>query len=255
MKVLIRQQSGLGDIIYLQKVIYKLNEKYHPEQIIWPLDELYMYAKTYLDTPSNVLFVCDKDEFEHKDIYLSDAKEVTTTDNLIYIPFQFSHEIKYNNNFKYIMRSKYEFVNLDGADWYDFVKIKRNQNKERELFDLIIKDKSKPYIIVNKSFGPITNAKKRSDIDPKTNLNVIEMSNVDGFSPFDWSFILENAQEVHTVETSIAYILKILNIKNVQLYYRAFNSNEIKRNPYHPWRNFEYCKFIHSDPSWHFESI
>ena len=36
-----------------------------------------------------------------------------------------------------------------------------------------------------------------------------------GFSPFDWLFILSNASEIHTPDTSLVYVVEILRNMNL----------------------------------------
>ena len=43
---------------------------------------------------------------------------------------------------------------------------------------------------------------------------------------FDWISIALNAEEIHTIETSLCYILEKMNIKNVNVYSKYTVNND-----------------------------
>jgi hypothetical protein len=55
------------------------------------------------------------------------------------------------------------------------------------------------------------------------------MDILDGFTLFDWSKIIENASEIHTVATSNLFLLETLNLKanKVNIYPRRPRENNL----------------------------
>jgi hypothetical protein len=52
------------------------------------------------------------------------------------------------------------------------------------------------------------------------------MRQIEGFSLFDWAKVLEGAKEIHTVSTSVLYILDLLETGPVHVYVRAPNEKD-----------------------------
>jgi hypothetical protein len=73
---------------------------------------------------------------------------------------------------------------------------------------------------VNKYFGSFSQLE--ADIQANTDLPIIEMRTIPGYSLFDWAAVIEKADQVHTVSTSIIYILEQLELgqKPIHLYLR-----------------------------------
>jgi hypothetical protein len=66
------------------------------------------------------------------------------------------------------------------------------------------------------------------------------MITIPGFSLFDWYLVIEKATEIHTVGTSINYIIELLEIEseNVFLYKRLPDENH--------FQNYDYILKTHS---------
>jgi hypothetical protein len=63
----------------------------------------------------------------------------------------------------------------------------------------------------------------------------------DDVNLFDWIKVFENAKEIHTVETSVYYILEKLNLENVYIY--------AKPTPQNRANDFSYMK-DHCSKKW-----
>ena len=70
--------------------------------------------------------------------------------------------------------------------------------------------------MVNNLFGTPPNH-VRHDIPKPTAKNIVYMDVVEGYSVFDWSMILENAKEIYTIDTSLNYIIDLLDVKATKL--------------------------------------
>lgn len=118
-----------------------------------------------------------------------------------------------------VMIKKYEVAgNIDWEDWSDYVKYDRNYEVENQLKEhLGIKDGDR-YILFNEKYGmnQVHHGVKKfipKDYDGK----LIEMQIFGGVTIFDWCGILEQAEEIHTVDTSIQYVMETLDLKASKL--------------------------------------
>jgi len=246
---LFRQPAGLGDILFTLKIAFKVNEKYNPGQIVWPVCKEYIDLCSYLEVPNNFYFISDQVNFPGREIYDTFTTSIVYQPDFIYVPLQFASEGVYGHfDFKENLYSKYKFVGLNYNDWSSYIKIKRNYDKEDQLYAL--KVKQKPYILVNRNYGTVP--VKREDIAVNSDKAVVELEYVEGYNLFDWIKIIEEADEVHTLQTSLAYILEVLKKQKVYIYHRTKNANDIKNNPIE--NTFYYCQKFHN-PNWIFEDL
>ena len=68
----------------------------------------------------------------------------------------------------------------------------------------------------------------------------MDMRNIDGFSLYDWAMVIEGAKEIHTVSTSILYILELLKVKPVVNLYKRFPDEKDHRNYDYLLKNNKY---------------
>ena len=242
-KMYIRQSAGLGDILYLQKIAFHLlNDEY---QIIWPVIEEYEYVKDYIQTP-NLSFVTltSLTDFE-KDLYKSNI--VVENDSFIYIPIDIlCHTI---GNCSKVMESKYDFFEMNHKNWQDFVFPIRNIEREEKLRNFLSLDKDEPFIFVNKIFASPPNL---IEVDYKVNTEYRVIENkkeyINLFRTFDFSWILENAKEIHTIDTSFCYLVECLDTTDkLYIYPRMINNNP-------QYSNYNYISGVHRK-KWNFIRI
>jgi len=209
---LIRQPCGLGDIMICQKIAIKIYEKYNIP-IIWPVIEEYNYLNSYLD--NNIWFPSINSDFPFKDVY--NSKAIIDNDNVLFLPLQDADQLINDKIFK----CKYKMVNLKYDDWRSFVRLKRNFSKEHYLFNNILKlNKNEKYALVLRKYGALPDSK----IHPfkyKTNLRIVEVDVLDNFTLFDWSTVIENAEEIYTIDTSIILLIELLSIKAKKIGYAS----------------------------------
>lgn len=110
------------------------------------------------------------------------------------------------------MRSKYQMFNQPVGNWRNGAIWQRDLKREAELMNLL-NPKNKKFVLINETYQSDNKGKKQISIN--TNLNkIIGMCNIEGYSLFDWAGVIEAAEEVHTVSTSLFYLLEILQLKN-----------------------------------------
>jgi hypothetical protein len=193
MKVIINQPFGIGDILFLSPLVSKLDIEYG----IWPVVDHYYWIKDYLQI-KNIEFVKQSDF------------DINNYPGFNEIPFRHAHDIiSYARD---CMEAKYMLLNANLELWKT-LKFSRNKEKEIELFNKLNLSNDRPYILLNNNFaGPEFNYKL--DIKLNTNINIVDFTYIDGFTLLDWALIIENAYEIHTVSTSLLFILESLNINS-----------------------------------------
>lgn len=213
MNIYINQPFGIGDCIFAVSIARKyINEGHSVTWGVLPhfvlqLQNAYPDINwvNYLDTGIN-----HDDRTEHD----SNGYRV--------LPLRWAGELL-NYPYEKVMRAKYDLLHLDFNEWDKNAMWNRNFRKEIDLLELL-KEKHNirkgKYVFVNRYFGSNINTRVKPIALPYET-TVIEMRPYEGYSLFDWASVLEEANEVHTVSTSILYIIEQLNLKKkVHLYPR-----------------------------------
>lgn len=133
--------------------------------------------------------------------------------------------------YKDVMKAKYEMYGYDWEIWKETM-YQRDIEKEKQLYSELGLKEGDKFALINKRF--------RSDesgvVDIKLNGNhkIVELKNIKGYSLFDWSYVIENATEIHTVGSSINYILELLELKtkHIDLYKRLPDENHYHNYDY-----------------------
>jgi len=197
-QLIFNQFRGLGDILFLVPLCRALMQE--GNSVLWPIVAEYMsIAKHFPDinfVPKEALNL----PYESRGIFQTPRGKL--------LPYRFAMEIM-GRSMRDCMRSKYEIYG-HSIDMWRSLTFKRFDAKERELMKILNIDK--PYQIVNRCFGE---ASRSMTITPQLNpdLQVIEMTTINGFSLIDWCSVIENASEIHTANTSLLYLLEILDLK------------------------------------------
>ena len=239
MKVcLICQHAGIGDVFFLQYVARKyMAMGYH---VIWPLKNEILWIKDYIP---DIEFCSIDDEFTGKQYYGQDM--VILSPQFIYLGLMNTHFWGNNYGVKeedtcMVMHSKYLMMDFDWNKWAEGFKFNRNIDKENDLYynTLGLTDASE-YIFVNR-YANTENRRNNSLVMPEFDFPVIDLQILKGFSLFDWCKVIENAKEIHTVHTSMPYLIDKLNIKTKKYYmYQGIHKP-----------NVEHIPFLNNTPVW-----
>lgn len=207
-KILIRQPAGIGDILFLQKLIDEIVEETGLE-VIYPLKPNLFYLKDYIN--SKATFVSEDDDFEFKSIY--NTQTIIQNGDVCFFPIQdFNHMFSTGD----IMKIKYDAFGKDWKGWQNSIRLIRNHEREQKLWDYL-KLENKKYILTNKNFGtPPDSLQIQMNIN--TELPLINMDYLGFDNVFDWIKVFENAEEIHTVETSVCYIMECIDLKTDKVY-------------------------------------
>ena len=203
------QFFGAGDVIFEQTLVRYLAKN---TQIIWPVEPHMVegFNRAYPD----IAFV-DRTKFnidyERKDDYIQYS--------IRYLPLRWADQIL-KVPYRKCMSAKYELYGMDYNLWRQQAMWVRDREKEEELFQLLGCANTE-YNLVNTFFG--TNSQMQVLIAPVNGLKNIEMKTISGYSLFDWAKVIENATEIHVVNSAILFLLELLNLKakRPNLYRRA----------------------------------
>jgi hypothetical protein len=199
---LIKQPAGIGDIFFCQKIAKAMIIQGY--QIVWPLRPDIVWIRDYI---KDIYFPSVDDSFPGKDIF-DNAAGYIIEENGAFIGTA-TADITHNDG--KIMSSKYSMIGLDYDDWRDYFKFDRNLDKENELYyNVLGLTDNTEFVLINNLYNTDI---KNSNLFSKNNfdLPVVELKILDGFTLFDWCKIIEKAKKIYTINTSINYIIEVLN--------------------------------------------
>jgi hypothetical protein len=159
------------------------------------------------------LLAFDYERFDFGFFKLNNGETVYDT---LYIPLRFSDQIYRNlkphddSAVRYWMTDKYRFLGLDTKLW-ETIQLERNLEKENRLFDIVVGDVNLEYDFYNSFYQNSLNIDIGLEKYINNNRRLIKMEKIEGYSMVDWSTIIEKAKTVHTVSTSLIYMIQ--NIK------------------------------------------
>lgn len=199
---IIKQPAGIGDVFFCQKIARVMMSKGY--QIIWPLRPDITWIGNYI---KDIDFPSLNDDFLGKDIYEQFAGYIIE-DNVSFISIA-TADLTHNDG--KIMSSKYSMLGMEYEDWLEYFKFERDLDKENDLYYnvLNLKDDSE-FVFINNLYN--TDIHDSQLFSPEQfNLPVIELKIIDGFTLFDWIKVLEKAKKIHTINTSINYIIEVID--------------------------------------------
>lgn len=200
MKVIINQFQGIGDIIYCQGIAQELIRR--GCEVHWPVNGWFLSGlkKAYPDVHFSDMGMWHWVDFDRKDEHYQNGYTI--------VPLRWADQImgySYDN----CMRSKYDLIGLDNKDWRKHARPVRDPKAEARLLDIIRGARvDKPYRVSNRHYTSSPNVTA-----PGVPECEVEMRPVPGFSIFDWIGILEMAEEIHTVSTSLIYLLEAMKFR------------------------------------------
>lgn len=211
---LINQPSGLGDIIFCQKIADMFIDNGY--KVIWPVVPEYHLTVNKHMKKNNLFFPCVDEEFSLKEYYNSRVSVPShISGNDIYLPLRYA-DLRFPN--QSVMKAKYKILNLDYNGWQDHFIFERDSKKEDILYYEILglKDDSK-YTLLNRKYGSPPHYKEKM-INAPAGDNIVEMAFYKDFTMFDWCKVIECAEKIYSVDTSLFYIIDKLSIKTKNLY-------------------------------------
>jgi len=204
-KIIINQAFGLGDLLWIEPICRWYHEQGY--KVILPVDDHYywlMYYIRYIHYKEKSGFKMDYEQchmdYKHEEIPV--------------VPLRFSTPIlrgcePHDGELKeHFMLDKYRLLDLP-LDMWRTLQWTRNMEKEQELYDFL--ELKKPYTLVNLNFG---GGLQRIDVK----IEGVQMRPINKFTLLDWSKVIEEAEVIHTVETSVIYMIETLDIKAKEIH-------------------------------------
>lgn len=199
MIVVPNQFFGIGDIIWEQTVVRKIACN---NQIVWPVEPQFIDGLTaaYPDI-----------KFVNKNHYPIDynRRDEYEINDMVVLPLRWADvimKVPYSD----CMKSKYMMYGMDWQTWKEHAMWKRDEYREKALMARV-NPRNEPYCLINRTFG--SQSQLKAAIPQVDGLLNIEMKTIAEFSLFDWAYVIESATEIHTVSTSIIYLLELLELK------------------------------------------
>jgi len=219
---LIKQPAGIGDIFFCQKIARLMIENGY--DVIWPLRPDIYWIKDYI---KGIDFPTTDDNFIGKDIYERGAGAVIE-ENGAFISLATAD---FTHNDGRIMSSKYSMLGLDHSDWKDYFKFDRKLEKENDLYYNVLglKDDSE-FVFINNLYNENRNCELLSS--ENYDLPAVELQYIEGFTLFDWCKVFEKAKSVYTINTSLNYIIDVLDTSYDEYVIIAHNERNVKEIDY-----------------------
>lgn len=221
------QFFGLGDILFIEPIMRKYFQ--YGYKIVLPVLEQYLSLKSYFP------YI----EFVRKDLYNINynEKKIINKNNKLILPLRWSKEYFIGSTFEDTMRNKYRMVNIDLNEWRTLTWL-RHRYKEENLKKILNINDGDKYNLINKNFHTFKNKKININID--NGIKNIEIDFIDGYTLLDWSSIIENATTIHTVDTSLLYLLEVLDLstEDIHIYQRYEGKNDFRKTEYLFKKNF-----------------
>lgn len=233
-RYIINQAAGLGDILFLVPLVRALMQE--GNTCLWPIaDHYFNIAPHFRDI--NMVKKSDYHFLPYE------TKGIVETQFGRMLPYRFASEIL-GHGFRTMMRDKYDLYGHSHLMWRG-LSYARFVNKENELKEMVgaIGD----YVLINKDFGDPLRGMK-STINYTGQHKVIEMGIIPGFSLIDWLGVIESAIECHIANSSLMYLLELMNIKTPIHVYKRLIFGEIGfEHTAYLWENKSFV-FHHEAP-------
>lgn len=237
-KALIRQPAGLGDILWIQSIVDHISSRGF--EVMYPVcDQYYDMVSTSVKT-KNSNFIRESD-LDDKLLNIYKTTNPVIEPDFEYYPFDCISHPKYESfrpeyALQNIMIGKYLFYkefnpefDVEASDWRESIEIIRNYDREKKYENSINLNLNEKYIWANKIFGTPPDVIHR-DMNLPQDIRVVE-NNHEVENIFDMCGVLENANEIHTVETCFCYIIELLNVnKDLNLYSRKINGQNQQKD-------------------------
>jgi len=198
----IKQPAGIGDVFFCQKIARVMMQNGY--QVIWPLRPDIDWIGKYI---RDIYFPTTDDMFPGKDIFDRAGGFSIGTDSA-FISLA-TADITHNNG--KTMSSKYHMLDISYHDWQDYFKFNRDLDKENELYyNVLGLNDDSEFVFINNLYNTDIRDSKLLSAD-QFDMPVVELKIIDGFTLFDWCKVLEKAKKIYTINTSINYIIEVID--------------------------------------------
>lgn len=216
--ILLLQAWGLGDILWSQSIAHKFIEQGY--KVVWPVKN--DYFEGLCNAYPQIHWV--PDSIVRPEIFM--IKEKIEFEGMTIAPIRWSNSFM-DVPYKDVMRAKYDMYDMQWQEWKNHAQWVRNFNKEVELYKELGLQPGEKYNLINTRFG--SGVEKNIEIRCNNGYKNIELKILPGYSIFDWAKIILEAQEIHTVSTSLLFMLEVMPLfQPIHLYCRKPIESDFK---------------------------
>ena len=165
-----------------------------------------------------------------------EEQKIIETDNHIVLPMRWSKEF-FESHLNDTMKNKYRMVGIDLEEWRKLTWL-RHRWRESRLMELLGIKQGEKFNLINCNFYSFENRTINLNINNK--LKNIEMKFIPTFNLLDWVGIIEEAENIYSVNTSIIFLLEVLELKakEIHLYSRNVNGSDFIQTEYLRSKNY-----------------
>lgn len=213
--IVVNQYFGLGDILFIEPIYRYLSDL--GLKVIAPIQDQYIWIQDHIrfvDFRKMSGFDMDYERFDFGILKTLTGEEITDT---AYLPLRFSDQIYRDlrphdsSASRYWMTDKYSVLGLDYNKWSS-IKLERNKEREKTLKSIVLKDiGDSEYDFCNSFYQNALNVGLNLESRVKREIPLVSMSKLEGYTIVDWSSIIEGAKKVHTVSTSLLYMIQAIH--------------------------------------------
>jgi len=201
-KALFLQAFGVGDCIFAQGIAQHFIQQGY--KVTWPVKPGFVAGlqKAYpqIEWLPDTLF---KNE-------IFNIKSDSEIDGVRIIPIRWADSIIGVKPYLW-MRAKFDMYGLNYKTWKVHAEYKRDNVRESILAQRYGVEPGMKFNLINTMYRTDGSGAIRPEI--KNNFLNVRMEIIPNFSLFDYSWLIENAQEIHVANSAILYLLEILNFK------------------------------------------
>jgi hypothetical protein len=240
---LIYHHCCLGDLIYTSSIAKHLIDRGY--KVYWPIVGDYELLNEYIKMDG--LVWCPEDGNYPMAEYYKQEKSIDMPNGDKYLALMPEADAMPSH----LWMAKRHFwarekLGIEFGDFRRNVKINRNLDREKDLIETY--GLKGDYILANDIFSHIN----QIELDIKSDLPVHYMyadrDRDNGFHIFDWILAMQNAKEIHVVESALGYLVdKYCNKNKIYLYDRIPKEIEDK-NSHRQW--LSQVAWVYRNPNW-----
>jgi hypothetical protein len=210
---IINQFRGLGDILFTIPIARKYKaDGYH---VIYPtiFPEIAKHFPDINIVPKDTVNI----NYEKNDM--------NKQNGTLILPLRFADGIL-KLSYRNCMAAKYRLLDMPVNKWRELYWDRDNVLEKKLFHDVLGLNERTKYNFINNVF--LSDFSKKIDIPVKNGNKNVFMSRIKGFTLLDWGLVIEKAETIHTVSTSLIYMLEIMELKakEVHLYKRQGIEND-----------------------------
>ena len=207
--LVINQFRGLGDILFVIPIARKyISEGY---KVIFPIDPIFLSIQKHFP---DIEFI-NKEE----SIFNLECSKKTEQSNILFLPLRFADSLE-GVSYTNCMLAKYKMTNLPMEMWRT-LSWERDEVAEKKLFEIYKLQPNSRFNFISQRF--LTTFNGVANIKVNNGLPNIELRYIEGFTLIDWIPLMQQAENIHVVSSSIMYLLDLIDLqaREISVYKRG----------------------------------